>query len=218
MGWGSLDTEIVGVVRDARVTRLRQAPVPMVYRPIDQFDRIARAFDVRVAANPQRSAAAIREVISRQEPRLLLTRVVPMDQYLYNSMTRDRGIAYLIAAFGLLALFLACVGLYGVMSFAIARRTHELGVRLAVGATPADLIRLIVGGGLRVMVAGTALGAAVAVAAARFIEVLLFGTSAVDPLTYAAAIAALVATTLIACYVPARRAARLDPVAALRCE
>jgi predicted permease len=218
LGYGALDTEIVGVVRDARVTSLRAPAIPLVYRPLAQRDRPARVLDVRVAGDPQRLTDAVRESIRRREAQLLITRVVTMDQQLNNSITRDRGVAYLIAAFGVLALFLACVGLYGVMSFAIARRTRELGVRLAVGAAPADLVRMIVGGGLKVVGCGVAAGAVVAFAAGKLVESLLFETSPTDPFTYLLVTAALAAATLVASYLPARRAARLDPVAALRCE
>jgi putative ABC transport system permease protein len=218
LGFSLLDTEIVGVVRDARVTRLRQAPVPMVYRPITQFTRVARALDVRVAGDPGRSATEIRETIGRREPRLLLTRVAPLGQFIDNGLARDRAVAYLIAAFGALALFLTCIGLYGVLSFAIVHRTRELGVRLALGATSSEVIRMVVSTSLRIAMVAVPVGAAVAVAAGRVFEAQLFGTSSIDPIALAAAVASLVATTLAASYLPARRASELDPAAVLRHE
>jgi predicted lysophospholipase L1 biosynthesis ABC-type transport system permease subunit len=221
VGYSDLDTEIVGVVRDARVTALREAPVPSAFYSITQSSerQFATAMDVRVSGDPAAIGETVRRAVAAMEPRLLAdARPVTIGEQLDRGLTRDRLMAYLAAAFGLLALLLACVGLYGVLSYAVARRTSEIGVRMAIGATPADVMRLIVGDGLRVTVIGIAVGIAAAIAAARVIQTLLFGITSTDPLTYAAITATLAVVALVASYFPARRAARVDPMIALRAE
>ncbi|PYR45702.1 MAG: hypothetical protein DMF89_24325, partial [Acidobacteria bacterium] len=126
--------------------------------------------------------------------------------------------AILIGFFGLAALVLATIGVFGVMAHSVSRRTREIGVRLALGARAADVLRMIVAQGLRTAAAGVAAGIAGALALTRFVSSLLFGVTATDPLTFAAVTALLVGTALVACYIPARRAARVDPMIALRHE
>ena len=216
-----VDTEIVGVVRDARSITLRDAPIPMVYFPISQppsFRPFPHSLDVRVSGDAPLAVAPIREAIARAEPGLLVDGVSPMSARLDRNVSRERLIAYLASAFGLLALALACVGLYGVLSYTVARRTQEIGVRMALGARPGDLIRMVIGDGTRVVVVGTIVGAFAAIGVGRLIKTLLVGVSASDPITYVAVGVVLVGTSLAASYIPARRAARVNPIAALRAD
>jgi putative ABC transport system permease protein len=153
------------------------------------------------------------------EPRLLAdARPVTIAQKLDQGLIRDRLVAYLAGAFAMVALLLSCVGLYGVLSYAVATRTPEMGVRMAVGATPADVLRLVLGDGLRVTLAGVVIGGIVAVVAGRLIRSLLFGITPSDPSTLFAVIGTLLFVASLASLLPARRAARVDPITALRAE
>ena len=218
IGYGPPDKEIVGVVSDARVNGLREAPRPMVFYPLGHREEFASYLDVRVAADPARVGADLRRAVADAEPRIAIRNVVAIEDSLERSLTRDRLVAYLASGFGATALLLACVGLYGVMSYAVVRRTREIGVRAALGARPGDLLRLVIADGMRVVIVGIAVGVTAAVAGARLVETLLFGIAPSDPLTYVGVIATLVAAGLVACYLPARRAAGVNPVVALRME
>ena len=218
IGYGPPDKEIVGVVSDARVNGLREAPRPMVFYPLGHREEFASYLDVRVAADPARVGADLRRAVADAEPRIAIRNVVAIEDSLERSLSRDRLVAYLASGFGATALLLACVGLYGVMSYAVVRRTREIGVRAALGARPGDLLRLVIADGMRVVIVGIALGVTAAVAGARLVETLLFGIAPFDPLTYVGVIATLVAAGLVACYLPARRAAHVNPVTALRAE
>jgi predicted lysophospholipase L1 biosynthesis ABC-type transport system permease subunit len=181
--------------------------------------QFASAMDIRVTGDPAAIGETVRRAIAAMEPRLLANaRPVTIARQLDQGLTRDRLVAYLAAAFGLLALLLAWVGLYGVLSYAVATRTSEIGVRMAIGATPANVLRLVITDGMRVTVAGIAVGAAAAVAGTRFIQTLLFGITPTDPTTYAAVSLTLIVVALIASFLPALRAARVDPITALRAE
>jgi predicted permease len=221
VGYGELTTQIVGIVRDARVATLREEPIPMAFYPIAQASerQFATAMDLRVTGNPAEVGETARRAIAATEPRLLAdARPVTIAEQLDQGLVRDRLVAYLATAFGALALLLACVGLYGVLSYAVATRTSEIGVRMALGATPVSVLRLVVGDGMRVTIGGIAIGVAAAIAATRFIQTLLFGVKPTDPVTYAAVIGALAIAAVLASYMPARRAANVDPMVALRAE
>jgi predicted lysophospholipase L1 biosynthesis ABC-type transport system permease subunit len=221
IGYGDPKVEVVGVVRDARVNTLRESPVPMAFYPIEQSSvrQFATATDLRVSGDAAAIGETVRRVIASMEPRLLADRrPVTIAEQLDRGLTRDRLVAYLAGAFGLLALLLACVGLYGVLSYAVATRTSEIGVRMAIGATPGDVLRLVVGHGLRVTTIGIAIGTAAAIAGTRFIQTLLFGVTSTDAPTYVGVIALLAIVALLASSLPARRAARVNPITALRTE
>jgi ABC-type antimicrobial peptide transport system permease subunit len=141
-----------------------------------------------------------------------------MDQVLSRSLALRNFMMFLLSLFAFLALTLATVGIYGVISYAVSQRTREIGVRVALGAHPGDVLRLILGEGLRLIVAGAALGIVFALIATRFIATMIYGVSATDPLVFLLVIALLVAVSLAACYVPARRATLVDPIIALRYE
>jgi putative ABC transport system permease protein len=217
-GYGDLSFEIVGVVGDARTVNLTESPVPMAFYPLTQPVLNARTVEARVAGDPAAIVGAIQRELVQAEPRLILERATTMEAQLAGNLVQQRLVAYSTAAFGALALILACVGLYGVMSYAVARRTAEIGVRMALGATPGRVLVLIVNDGLRLVSAGLVVGAAAALAAGRLIAALLFDVTPSDLGTLGATTAALAAAALVACYLPARRAASLNPVQALHAE
>jgi putative ABC transport system permease protein len=157
---------------------------------------------------------AVASVNSSMQPASFLT----MEQLVYDSVARPRLNTVLLAAFAALALALAAVGIYGVIAYSVSRRAHEIGVRMALGARKSDVIRLILRQGMTPAIAGAALGLVGAWAATRLMSGLLFEVSATDPATFAAITLTLMATALLACYIPARRATKVDPMVALRCE
>jgi putative ABC transport system permease protein len=193
----------------------------MAFYPIQQSSvrQFASAMDIRVVGDAAAVGETVRRAIAAMEPRLLAdARPVTIAEQLDRGLTRDRLVAYLAGAFGLLALLLASVGLYGVLSYAVATRTSEIGVRMAIGATPGDVLRLVVGDGLRVTALGIVIGTAAAAALTRFIQTLLFGVTPTDTTTYVTVIALLAIVALLASALPARRASRVDPMTALRAE
>ena len=220
LGYEVADTEIIGVVRDARPT-LHAEPNAVIYFPTRQppnFTASPHAIAVRVTADADLSIATIRAAIQRSEPGLLLDNISTMTAVLDRDVARERLIAYLASAFAFLALLLACVGLYGVLSYTVTRRTQELGVRMALGARAADLTRMVIGDGSRVVLAGITAGILAALMVGRLVTRLLAGVTAYDPITFVAVPMSLVVVTLAASYLPARRASRIDPVSALRTE
>ncbi len=215
------DLEIVGVVGDVRPPNLRQPPSPAVYMPIAQppaFTVPASTLDVRVAGDASRATLAIGEAVRRVAPGLFVDTVRTLDQRLGRALLRERLIAYLSWAFGSLALLLASIGLYGVLSYSVTGRTREIGVRAALGAQPRSLAAMVLRDAAYIAVPGIALGGIAAGFAARVSDRLLFGVAALNPSTYAATIGVLAVVTLMAALVPARRAARLDPIRALQTE
>ena len=221
IGYERLDTEIVGVVRDARWGTLREPPASMVFFPIDQppaFRAYPINLDVRVAGDAGPAALAVRDAMRRAEPGLIVDNVVTMSSRLAQHVGRERLVAYLSSGFAGLALLLAAVGLYGVLSYAVAQRTREIGVRMALGARRSEVAWLVIRDALRVVGVGLAAGAAAAFATGRMLKTLLLDVSAADPVSSALVLGVLVVVTLAAAYVPARRAARVDPMLALRSE
>jgi predicted permease len=220
LGYDTPDTEIVGVVRDARPT-LHAEPNAMVYFPTRQppnFAASPHAVAVRVAGDADVAVPSIRSAIQRTAPSLLLDSVTTMSAALDRDVARERLIAYLAGSFSFLALLLACIGLYGVLSYTVARRTQEIGVRMALGARPGDLTRMVIGDGARVVLAGVGLGIFAAMIVGRLVSTLLAGVTTTDPTTFMAVAVTLFAVALTASYIPARRASRIDPATALRTE
>lgn len=211
--------EIVGVVGDVLGTDLRQPSVPMVYQPITQQPRFsvpATTLDVHLAVASGGADAAIRSAIHRVEPGLYVDTIRPLQQRIGRGSLRERLVAYLSWAFGSVALFLACVGLYGVLSYSVSGRTREIGVRAALGARPAVLRRMILRDAALLLVPGIVIGAVAARLAGQTIQALLFGVSATDPRVYAAVVATLTLVAVAAAFLPADRAATVDPICALR--
>jgi len=174
--------------------------------------------DVRVGGDAAQAVTVIREAIRRAEPNLLLGDVSPMSARLARDLARERVVAYLAFGFGALTLLLASLGLYGVLSYGVARRTQELGVRMALGARRIEVMRLVLGQSAKMTAAGIALGIAGAAASARYLSGMLFGVALFDAGALAGVSLGFAAVSLLASYLPARRATRVDPIVALRCD
>jgi predicted permease len=211
-------TEIVGVVGDIRHNGLTAEPRPTVFLAQAQVPGYITYLVVRTAADPEVLATAIRREIQQVDPTQAVTAIQKMDQYVSASLARPRLYAVLLGTFASLALTLAAIGLYGLMAYSVGRRTHEIGIRIALGAQPKDVLRSTIGQGVKLALAGLSIGVVCATALSRFVAGLLYGVSAGDPTTYAAVTALLGGVALIATYVPARRASRIDPMAAVRHE
>ncbi len=211
-------TEIVGVVGDIKLHSLDEEPQPTVYWPHAELVYSDMTFVVRAKDDPEALGAAARAAIQSIDPDQPVADLRPMTRLLAESVARARFSATLLGAFAAVALVLAGVGIYGVMSYAVAQRTHEIGVRVALGAQTADVLRLVVGHGMALAGAGLAAGLLGAFALTRLLSSLLFRVSATDPATYAALTGFLLLVALLACLVPARRATKVDPMVALRYE
>jgi predicted permease len=210
--------QIVGVARDGKYWTMGEAPQPFVYFPLAQSYFSNATLVVRAEGDPRALAASIRGAVRGLDEGLPLYDVKTMEEHLGLSLFPARVAATLLGAFGLLALLLAAVGVYGVVSYAASQRTREIGIRVALGAQRRDVLRLVGGRGLLLVAAGVGLGLAGAFALTRFMSSLLYGVSATDPSTFALVVALLGGVALLACYVPARRATKVDPVVALRHE
>jgi putative ABC transport system permease protein len=210
--------EVIGVVRDSKYDEATERPRPFLYRALAQHAQIDRETLIVRGAGGGVSAAAVQAEIRAVDAALPVFDLRSFETVLRDRADKQRGISALFAAFGLLALMLASLGLYGVMSYAVTRRAHEMGVRLALGATPRQLIRLIAADGFRLAMSGVLAGVLLAFPLARVLGALIFGVQIGDLLTFAATCAVLVAVAMVAAVLPARRAVRLDPIAALRME
>ena len=210
---------IVGVVPDVKLDSLRDTTSIAVYIPFAQrvsFASIEMSIVVRSAAEPPAIARQLRDVVSSIDRTVPVTAVRAMDDVLAHSVEKPRFTTLLVAGFALAALLLGATGIYGVMSYVVSQRAHEMGVRVALGATSRDIVTLVVGRGASLALAGAAAGCGMAFLATRALRSLLFGVSATDPLTFAAAVALFVAVAVAASLAPAHRAMRADPVEALR--
>jgi predicted permease len=209
--------EVVGVVEDGKYSSLAESAQPYVCRPVDQAYAGATSLIVRTASDPQRALAALRQEVQRLDPGMPLSVRLLADK-MALPLLPARVAAAVLGGFGLLALALAAIGIYGVMSCAVAARTREIGIRMALGANGGDVLRQTLRQGMALALFGVAIGGSAALGLARLMRSLLFGVSASDPSIYLGVAALLLAAALLACYVPARRATRVDPVTALRCE
>jgi predicted permease len=217
-GYGSLQFQIVGVVRDARLKGPRSRPGPMAYRPIRQEMDYARSLEVRTKADPRVVAPEIRKVIAQVAPALPVQDVATLAERVGRLLARERLVTQITAIFGLLALLLACIGIYGLISYAVARRTAEMGIRMALGATRASVVWLVLREAIVLVLIGLAVGIPLVFAAARLVTGLLFGVSPTDPLTLVSTALLMLSIAVLAAYPPARRASRVDPITALRYE
>ncbi len=215
---GSTELEIVGVVRASRRLSLQEPPKPVVFYPIEQVPARTMVIVARTAANPAGVADAVRRTIKDTDREAAVFRVVTLESHLGEALATNRLTVALVGTCGVLALLLAMVGVYGIVAYSVARRTREIGVRVALGARPGQIFRLIVSEGGRVVGVGVALGAVAAVAGTRLLGSMLYGVSATDPLTFALVPIALALAALLASCLPALRAVRLSPVVALRQE
>ena len=190
----------------------------MIYFPIAQSNQSFYTVTARVAGDGRNMATAIDQAFKAAEPALLGDTARGMDAYLAQATSRERVVTYLLSSLGALALLLGCIGLYGVLAYAVARRTPELGLRVALGARPSDLRQIVVRDALYVTVGGVVAGLAGAYWANRLVRSLVFDVGLFDPITCVAVIALLAVSAFAACSVPAIRASRVDPIEALRSE
>lgn len=212
--------EIVGVVANAKLSGLEARPDPAIYIPLPQntWPNAVRnsSLVIRTAGDPNNYRATLRAALRAVDPALPLTQLKTMEEILTESVAQRRFNTALLTVFAVIAGLLAAVGIYGVMSYLVAQRTHELGIRMALGAQRGDIIKLVAGGGAKLAAAGIAAGLALTLATTRLLAGLLYGVSALDPMTFAATALLLAGVALLAAYLPARRAAGTDPLAALR--
>jgi predicted permease len=206
---------IVGVVQDAKYNSLRSQINPTMYTPLTGQNV---TFEVRTAGNPAALVPAIRSLVNQHNNNLPMTRLLTESEQVDILLSQERLIAKLSSFFGLLALVLACVGLYGLLSYEVTRRTREIGIRMALGARRADLVRLVVWQGIALALVGTIVGIAAAIGVGRFLTSLLYEVKPADPVTLVSVTALLIFVALLAAFVPARRATTVDPMIALRYE
>jgi putative ABC transport system permease protein len=209
---------IVGVVPNVKNRKLDEEAWPYLYRPYSQSVRRETMLVVRGSVDPTSIVAGIRQEVAKLDPELPLANVSTVQQAMDRSLVTTRLTNSLLAGFAATALLLALTGIYGVMSLNVANRRNEFGIRLALGAQTSNVLQLILKQGLKLAVVGVALGLLVALAFTRLLKGLLFGISASDPLTFALIAALLVGVALLACWIPARRATKVDPLEALRSE
>jgi putative ABC transport system permease protein len=209
---------VVGVVSDVRQSGLAGDVTPEVYSPELEDMEGALSFVVRVTGEPAGLISAVRAVVAEVEPNQALHNVMTMEQRLANTTTSRRLNTVLLGSFAAVALLLAVVGIYGVMSYAVTQRTREIGMRMALGAQPGTVMRFVMWQGMRVVLIGAGIGLGGALALARVLRNLLFEVAPTDPATFVCVTLLLSAVALLACYVPARRAAKVDPMVALRYE
>jgi putative ABC transport system permease protein len=211
--------EVVGVVRDVRQFDLAAEPKPQMYFTYTQAGIfLPRHLVVGTEGDPLAVAGAVRKAVWEVDGEQPVSDISTMKDVLSESLARERFSMLLFGIFAGLALVLAAVGLYGVMSYTVAQRTREIGLRMALGAQRRDVLRLVVGQGLKLVLAGVALGLVASFALTRLMKSLLYGVSATDPATLAVISLVLVAVAALASYIPARRATRVDPLIALRYE
>ena len=230
-GWGDWFT-VVGVVANSKYHYLSEAPLPYFYVPFRQMYRadLNLAFFVRTQGNPETALPLVRQKAKEIDPAVTVFDSVPLSEYMEASLYPQRVAASLLSVLGMLSVVLAAVGLYSVMAYSVAQRTHEIGIRMALGARPADVLRLVVRQGLSLVLAGLVVGLCLSLAVSRSIAAMsifgstmdtptkLLGVSAMDPLTYAGAMVMLLLVALFATWIPARRAAAVEPMTALRCD
>jgi putative ABC transport system permease protein len=212
---------IVGVARSVRNQRLDATSLPQAYFPVFQEanEMYNLSFAVRASGGePAALAQSVRAAVLAADRNQPIYDVKPLRQIVADSIALRRLALLLLSVFASVALALAAAGIYGVMAHAVEQRTHEIGVRMALGASAGDVVRLVVRQGLKLALCGVALGLAVALALTRLMEALLFGVSAADPLTFAGIALLLFVVAIAACWIPARRATKVDPMIALRCE
>ena len=215
-GYDKPDTEIIGMVRDARVNTVREEAAPMAFYPLDATPSFVGSMHVRASGDPEATAAALRKALQEAAPQLPVDRIVPISTLVAGTLRQERLIARLTTVLGLLALGLACLGIYGVMSYAVKQRTAELGIRFALGAPRPNVLWMVFRESLLLTLAGVLIGLPLLVAAARAISGLLFNVTATDPVIIGGAMVVLLIVGATSSYLPSWRASRVDPLTALR--
>ncbi len=219
LGWGGeAPKEIVGVAGNVRHRSLSDTARAEMYVPQAQFANAGITLIVRATVKPESLINAVKQQVRALDPALPLTAIKTLDAYRHEALALPRFNTFLLGVFALLALALTLVGLYGVMSYSVTQRTQEIGIRMALGAQVGDVLRLIVGQGMKLVSVGVLLGLAGALAATRLLQSWLYDVSASDPLTFAGVALLLAIVAFLACWIPARRATKVDPMIALRCD
>ena len=216
--FGAGRCEIVGVVGDIRQTNLSDEPAPGIYVPFTQEIMPWQTLVIRTKNDPMALAAQIRHEVSELDPEQPVARVATMDELRESSTAQPRFRAFLFGAFASIGLLLSAIGIYGAMAYTVSRRTSEIGIRMAMGAQPSNILRLIVGESMMLTLLGASLGLAGAYAVTRVMKSLLFGVTSTDPSTFAVVVFLLCFVALLATYTPARRAAHVDPLVAIKYE
>jgi predicted permease len=217
----STGMEIVGVVADAKYYSLRGEIEPTVYFPMSAGSgtmAVGGTFEVRTASDPKTLLPSIRSAVSGVDRNLPISEFRTQTEQINRTIFQERLVAWLSGAFALLALVVACIGLYGLLAHEVARRTHEVGVRMALGASSVEVLGLVLGRGIRLVALGVVIGIGASLGLTRYLQSLLYGVRPIDPLAYAAVTILLLIVTFGACYLPARRATKVDPMVALRYE
>jgi ABC-type antimicrobial peptide transport system, permease component len=211
--------EVVGVIGDMKWEGARDKTAPAVFRPILQVQEEGAytvSLQIRTNSNPTDLAQTVRQVIAQMDDRMPVFDVTTLTDQVRGTLNQDRLVAQLVSFFGGLALLLACIGLYGMLAHSVTRRTNEIGIRMALGAERRTIVKMILRETFLLVIAGLFIGVPAALIAARFIASQLYGLSAGDPRTFVAAAVVLIAVAIVAGYLPARKAARVNPLTALR--
>jgi putative ABC transport system permease protein len=218
--------EIIGVLADSKSNGLERESFPGIYIPYQQRQAtlvenlVGRQMTllIRTVSEPSNHITALRQALREVEPNQAVTDVQSLTQVLAESFAPQRFRTTLLSLFALVAVLLAGLGIYGVMNYSVSQRTREIGIRVALGAETRDVLRLVLRQGLTLALLGVALGVAASLALTRLMKTLLFGVSTTDPLTFGSVALLLAFVALLACWIPARRATKVDPMIALRCE
>ena len=215
---GSEKVEIVGVVKTGKYRSLGEQPRHFIYHPILQGYYARLTLVAKSSGDPASLMAAVRREIGALDQNVAPTQLGTLEEHMAFALFPARVSGVLLGVFGLLALVLALVGLSGLIAYSVSQRTREIGVRMALGAETRDVLKLVIGEGMLLTLIGMAIGLAAALGLTRFLSDLLYGVSAVDPLTFGLIALLLFGVALSACWFPARRATKIDPMVALRCE
>jgi ABC-type antimicrobial peptide transport system permease subunit len=215
---GGLPTEIIGMVQTTRSGQLTDNPRPAMFFPVAQKPELALTLTVRTGVDAGATLAQLRGVVKSLDANVPVFDVRTLAQQKNSSLAMQRMAATLLSGFGALALLLAALGIYGVLAYSVSRRTREIGVRMALGAQLSDVLRLVMRQGLGMVILGLVLGLAAALAVTRLLRSFLFEIQPFDPLTFGSVVALLGVAAVFSCWLPARRAARVDPMVALRAE
>jgi predicted permease len=218
VGFGGPFLRIVGVAKDGKYFNIAEDPRAFIWTPLMQDYNSSGALMVRTAGSPESLFSAVRSEVQSLDPNLPLFDVKTLNEHLKLALFPARVAATVLGVFGLVALLLSAIGIYGITSYAVAQRTHEIGIRMALGAQLRDVLKLVLNHGLKLTLIGAAIGLIGAYMATRAITSVLYGVSTTDPLTFVFVSLLLIGVALIACYVPARRATKVDPLIALRNE